>query len=77
MESVFFRKADFVKHLKVVHGNTDGWLVNPDQASTTGDHVQATSTMTGTRSVVQILVDCHIPKYHGGAFWCGFCKKSD
>lgn len=71
----FFRKADFVKHLKVVHGNTDGWLVNPDQASTTGDHVQATSTMTGTRSVVQILVDCHIPKYHGGAFWCGFCKK--
>ena len=72
----FFRKADFVKHLKVVHGNTDGWLVNPlDQASTIGDHVQTTITKTGMRSVVQIQVDCHIPKYHGGAFWCGFCRK--
>ena len=69
----FFRKADFVKHLKVFHGNTEA---NPlDNASTTGGHIQTTITTTRVRDVVQILVDCHIPKYHGGAFWCGFCEK--
>ena len=55
----FFRKWDFINHLKALHRNI-------------GDHVQ-----------YQIVVDCHIPKYHEGAFWsgfrpfwCGFCKKA-
>ena len=73
----FFRKADFVKHLKVAYGNTDEWLANPlDHASTTGGHIQIPITTTRMRDVVQILVDCHIiPKYHEGTFWCGFCRK--
>jgi len=74
----FFRKADFVKHLKMVHGNADGWVVGPaDQALATnsGEQIPAPITLTGDRELAQITGDCHIPKYHGGAFWCGFCHK--
>ncbi|KAF8446961.1 hypothetical protein BDZ91DRAFT_132184 [Kalaharituber pfeilii] len=76
----FFRKADFVKHLKVVHGNTDGWVVEQTTPAGAGTTAAETSqpvatTLTGARDVAQILFDCHIPKYHGGAFWCGFCHK--
>jgi len=68
----FYRKADFVKHLKVTHGNADGWACNTsDQTSSS----EPTITHTGTREWSQITLDCHIPKYHGGAFWCGFCRK--
>lgn len=65
-----FRKADFVKHLRDVHNNTDGWLSEDGTTITS-----ASSSTTGGRDVTQIISDCHIPKYHGGAFWCGFCKK--
>jgi len=74
----FFRKADFVKHLKTVHGNADGWVVSSaDQLAmpTTGEQIQASIRVTGERVIAQIVGDCHIPKYHGGAFWCGFCRR--
>lgn len=72
----FFRKADFIKHLKTVHGNTDGWIVSSaDQLAAANEQIQATITLTGERELAQIAGDCHIPKYHGGAFWCGFCRK--
>jgi len=46
----FFRKADFVKHLKMVHGNADGWVVGPaDQALATngGEQIPTPITLTG------------------------------
>lgn len=70
----FYRKADFIKHLKTVHGNVDGWANTPtDQISS--DPTSMTLSRTGPRDVAQIAADCHIPKFHGGAFWCGFCVK--
>ncbi|KAF8426206.1 hypothetical protein EV426DRAFT_592896, partial [Tirmania nivea] len=61
----------------MVHGNADGWVVNPaDQTlAAIGEQIQTTITVTGERALAQIASDCHIPKYHGGAFWCGFCHK--
>ncbi|RPB24704.1 hypothetical protein L211DRAFT_848539 [Terfezia boudieri ATCC MYA-4762] len=63
--------ADFIKHLKTVHGN----ISSADQLAAANEQIQATITLTGERELAQIAGDCHIPKYHGGAFWCGFCRK--
>ena len=85
-----FRKADFVKHMKDVHGNRDGWVVDPNSITTTSTTSQASLDTTLSsppppvlptqapatgRDAQQILRDCHIPKFHGGAFWCGFCMR--